>query len=56
MHVEEIIFRANILQYFEGKRNINILLNDKYDLVIEFINPKSEIYKCIERINPDRND
>lgn len=33
-----------------SKENIEILCNDKWDLVIEFKNPESEIYKKLQKL------
>lgn len=35
------------------KKNIKILINDEEDLIIEFTNPKSEIYKRVANMSKD---
>lgn len=48
-HYENNNWIGDTLVLEMSKKNINILINDDDDLVIEFINPKSELYKNLLR-------
>ena len=50
-HYKDGRFMGNTIVLEMSKKNINILVNDDDCLIIELINPESELYKRFAKMN-----